>query len=191
MVDLSEVFYYDETSPSGLRWKIDVPYKGLFGGEAIKSKAGTIAGTRQKPRKNSKSRWKIKYQQKSYMAHRVIYELMVGPIEKSKIIDHIDGDSTNNVITNLRIVVQGLNAKNISMSSSNKTGYTGVSFCNVNGYSYYSALWVDFSGKGRNKYFSVKKLGNDEAFKQAIAYRDEQIRLLNEQGAGYTDRHGK
>lgn len=190
MTDLSEVFYYDETSPSGLRWKIDVPYKGLFGGSASKVKVGDIAGTKQKSRKNSKYRWKIKYQQKAYMAHRVIYQLMIGPIDKNKVIDHIDGDSTNNILSNLRVVVQGLNAKNTSKARSNKTGHTGVSFSDREGYEYYCAMWVDITGKRCNKYFSVCKLGKEEAFTQAIAYRQEQIRLLNDQGAGYTDRHG-
>lgn len=190
MVDLSEVFYYDETSPSGLRWKIDVPYKGLFGGSASKVKVGDVAGTKQKSRQNAKYRWKIKYQQKAYMAHRIIYQLMVGPIEKNKVIDHIDGDSTNNIVSNLRVVVQGLNSKNSSMLRSNKTGYTGVCYSERGNYKYYCALWMDLTGKGRYKYFSIAKLGKEEAFRQAIAYRQEQIRLLNEQGAGYTDRHG-
>lgn len=38
--------------------------------------------------------------------------------------------------------------------------------------------------------WSVTKYGYDEAVELASCWRKEQIRLLNEQGAGYTERHG-
>jgi hypothetical protein len=38
--------------------------------------------------------------------------------------------------------------------------------------------------------FSISKLGNDEAFRQACEYRAKMIAELNEQGANYTERHG-
>ena len=49
-----------------------------------------------------------------------------------------------------------------------------------------SKAWNECAANG----FSVEKHGNEEAFRLACEWRSEQIRLLNEQGAGYTERHG-
>ena len=46
------------------------------------------------------------------------------------------------------------------------------------------------TGKRICKYFSVMKLGYQEAYSLANQWREEQILLLNAHGAGYTDRHG-
>lgn len=187
--DWKDVFYYDLTSPSGLRWAINIPYKGLFGGSAFKRRVGDTVGHLHKTR-GGYSRWKVKYQQKVYMVHRIIYEMHHGAIPQGMVIDHIDGDSTNNRIENLRIVPQTKNARNIKKSINNKTGTTGVTYRVVNGFEYYAAAWMDLQGKQKNKYFSVAKLGEELAEFLAQEYRQHQIDLLNLMGAGYTERHG-
>jgi hypothetical protein len=53
------------------------------------------------------------------------------------------------------------------------------------------AQWYDLSGKKHSKSFSISKYGYEEAFRLACEARVEAIRLLNEQGAGYTEYHGK
>lgn len=190
-VNWEDVVYYDETSPSCLRWACNIPYRGTFGDKvSYKRVVGDIAGTIQR----SNNRFKLKYQQKAYMAHRVIYELFYGPIDKKLVIDHIDGDGTNNRIENLRLVTQGHNARNTKKRGSNKTGVNGVTEMEITSkyditYKYYSANWF-IDGKNFNKYFSVVKLGNEEAFRLACEYRAKMIEELNAQGAGYTERHG-
>lgn len=186
-VDLTKVFYYDETSPSGLRWAVDVSYNGLFGGTALKCRVGDVAGTFQKANK----RWKVKYQQKAYMAHRVVYELHYGKPDRKLVIDHIDGNSGNNVISNLRLVTQSLNARNSKKIGSRTNYTTGVTFREVNGSAYYAAAWIGTDGKMGNKYFPIKKYGEELAEFLACEYRLHMIDLLNIQGHGYTDRHGK
>lgn len=190
-VDLTKVFYYDETSPSGLRWAINVSYTSLFGGSALKRKIGDVAGTLQSSRKGAAKRWKVKYQQKQHMAHRVIYELHYGKPDRKLVIDHIDGNSENNVINNLRLVTQTLNARNSKKLSTSVTGTTGVTYREVNGSSYYAAAWIGSDGKMGNKYFPIKKYGKELAEFLACEYRLHMIDLLNIQGYGYTDRHGK
>lgn len=187
--DWSEIFYYDETSPSCIRWAVDLPYKGLYGGSALKRRIGDVAGCLQTSKKGY-SRWKVKYQQKAYMVHRIVYELHKEALENGQVIDHIDGDAGNNKIVNLRLVSQEINARNGRIRSNNKTGLTGVTYRVVNGFEYFVAGWVKENGKQGNKYFSVAKLGEELAEFLASEYRLHQIDLLNLQGAGYTDRHG-
>ena len=57
--------------------------------------------------------------------HRVVWLLNNGDWPKYTI-DHIDGDSLNNNIENLRDVTIGENNKNKKMYSKNKTGFKGV-----------------------------------------------------------------
>lgn len=57
-------------------------------------------------------------------AHRVIWALLKG--EWPKLIDHIDGDLTNNRIENLRNVTQTTNMRNACLPSNNKSGAIGV-----------------------------------------------------------------
>lgn len=187
---MEDIFYYDESSPSCLRWKISVPYRGLFGGKAFKVNAGDAAGTLQTTRKEYK-RWKVKYKQKVHMAHRVIWELFNGEIPKGMLIDHINGDATDNRVDNLRLATKEINARNCKLSSANKTGFTGVTRCFVNGCHYFCAHWrILGSRKMKNKYFPIAKLGEELAEHLAKEYRLHQIDLLNLQGAGYTERHG-
>ncbi len=53
------------------------------------------------------------------------------------------------------------------------------------------ADWWGLDGVRRTKSFNIKKFGDAQSFKLACAYRDEQIRLLNEQWAGYSEKHGR
>lgn len=65
------------------------------------------------------------YFKKTYAAHRVAWALYHGhwPINQ---IDHIDGDRTDNRISNLREVVNQENSKNLGMRPTNKSGVNGV-----------------------------------------------------------------
>ena len=49
---------------------------------------------------------------KNYSIHRLVWEAFNGPIPNGYYIDHIDGDRSNNSISNLRIVTQSENMKN-------------------------------------------------------------------------------
>lgn len=193
-LNVNEVFYYDETSPSCLRWNINIPYKGLYKGSptTFKRAMGDVAGSFHK----GNNRYKVKYKQKAYMVHRIIYELHFGPLEKGKVIDHIDGNSSNNLISNLRLVTQKVNSRNSKISSNNKTGIMGVSHTKQKDsvyektYEYYCAHWT-VDGKQFNMYYSVAKYGEEEAFRLACEYRAKMIEELNKHGAGYAEGHGR
>lgn len=49
---------------------------------------------------------------KTYRAHRVIWEMLKGPIPEGYVIDHIDGNKCNNRINNLRLATPMQNNAN-------------------------------------------------------------------------------
>ncbi len=63
---------------------------------------------------------------KVYLVHRLIAILHYG--DGIGIVDHIDGNTRNNKIENLRIVSHEQNSWNARKSKRNKTGVKGVSF---------------------------------------------------------------
>ena len=139
-----------------------------------------------------RQQWNIGFKGRFAQINRIIWQLFNGKIPDGFVVDHIDGNSLNNKIENLRIVTKEKNARNLKKRQDNKSGVTGVRFhtdkrCRA---TYWKARFHDLDGKHICKYFSVEKIGNDEAFRLACEWRAEQIRLLNEQGAGYTERHG-
>lgn len=60
------------------------------------------------------------------LAHRVIWEMHNGPIPDGLYVDHIDGDSLNNKIENLRLATHRQNLCNRGPQSNNTTGFKGV-----------------------------------------------------------------
>lgn len=49
---------------------------------------------------------------KNYRVHRLVYMTYIGPIPSDKVIDHIDGNTSNNNLSNLRCVTQAENCQN-------------------------------------------------------------------------------
>jgi hypothetical protein len=67
-----------------------------------------------------------KIYRKNVYQHRIAWEMCFGPIEAGMMIDHIDGDSFNNKISNLRLVTQGQNCLNTRIRSDSLTRLKGV-----------------------------------------------------------------
>lgn len=192
-MDWSEVFYYDESSPSCLRWKTDRT-TGLHG-KIFLALAGDVAGCKEHKDKNYRVGVSMPGKKHRLIpVHQIVWELLNGEIPEGFCVDHIDGKGINNLISNLRLVTQKINNRNRSMHKRNKTGKTGVvetwaTYLDRK-YYYYTAYWCTLEGKTRSKTFSWIKFGKDEAFRLASEVRDKMIAELNEQGAGYTERHG-
>ena len=79
----------------------------------------------------------IKVRQKAYLGHRLAWFLHFGE-HPSGLIDHIDGDGTNNRIDNLRIATPSQNARNCKLFSTSSSGTCGV-------------YWVERTKKWRSK----------------------------------------
>jgi hypothetical protein len=58
--------------------------------------------------------------------HRRVWSAMYGSIPADKHIDHIDGDTHNNRLENLRLVTRSENMKNSKRYVTNTSGVTGV-----------------------------------------------------------------
>lgn len=64
---------------------------------------------------------------KKHYGHRIAWLMAVGPIPDGMVIDHIDGDGTNNRITNLRAVSKSANQRNRRRAHNGSvTGIAGV-----------------------------------------------------------------
>jgi hypothetical protein len=63
---------------------------------------------------------------KNYFVHRLIYAMFHG--QTPSILDHIDGNTINNKIENLRPATSLQNSYNVKNYKSNKTGVKGVNF---------------------------------------------------------------
>lgn len=102
-------------------------------------------------------------------------------------VDRIDSNG-NYEPGNVRWATYGEQAKNRGMSSRNTTGVPGISFDQSR--NRYKAQWLTLAGKNQTKVFTVKKYGKEEAFRLACEARENAIKELNSQGAGYSDSHG-
>lgn len=173
---LAERFYLSSTSPSGLRYRKDaITKRGIL----LRAK-DEAAGA-----KNPAGYWQVWSDERPMQAHRIVFELSHGRCPVSDI-DHIDGNRSNNAIENLREVTPAMNARNCKLQSRNKTGKTGVDKFTANGYVYWRARWYTSEGRLTNKGFSIAKLGDQQAFDLACAYRDAMTAIVG----GYTKRHG-
>lgn len=181
MIDFSEYFYYSEESKSFLKWKVSGKFKGDLRGKD----AGSL---------DAKGYYRVKISGRSYKVHRIIYCLHNEGFDYNSLnlIDHKDTNRSNNKISNLREVDKIGNARNKLKSKRNSTGITGVNLKLRKGVPIaYKATWRDSNCIPKEKSFSINKYGEELAFFMACEYREHQIMLLNLQGAGYSENHGK
>lgn len=61
-----------------------------------------------------------------FYSHRAIWLMVYGEDPGELEVDHIDGDTTNNRIENLRVVAGYENRKNMKVSCNNRSGVVGV-----------------------------------------------------------------
>ena len=102
------IWSYDPLT-GAFTWRIDVRAR----------KAGEPAGTL------GQGYWRLCYQKRLYLAHRVAWLMTYGhwPL---KCIDHINRDSSDNRIENLRDVDQSTNMFNVGMRKHNTSGFKNV-----------------------------------------------------------------
>ena len=148
--------YLDESSPSGLRWKI------YASSRAIKdSCAGAYSETVKFPC------WRVKINKTACIVSRVIWFLKFGEIPE--VIDHKDGNSKNNSVSNLRNVVTKINCENRKVLT--QSGVAGVYMFEQKGRFYWRAQGISIDGTRWVKSFSVMKYGKEYAFEMAKSCR--------------------
>jgi hypothetical protein len=112
---------------------------------------------------------------KAYLAHRVAWLIYTGEWPKDEI-DHIDHDSSNNRIANLREADRQVNCRNMSISKRNKTGFVGVAWNKTR-----KSWTANIQHKGRNLY-----LGGYQSLGEAAM-----ARARYENKLGYHSNHGQ
>lgn len=184
--DNLSLVYYDESSPSCLRHACEV----LGSNGRVYKKIGDVAGILKPTSDNKNKRYIFRSKGISIYAHRLVYALHY-PLSENLVIDHIDGNSLNNKIENLRAVTPEVNSRNLKISENSKTGMTGVSKIKRKHLDFIQFIaHCRYNGILYSKEFSCFDKNEDEAFRLACEWREQKIKELNEQGAGYTDRHG-
>lgn len=183
-MNFKDYFYYDETSPSCLRWaKPSLNYK-----KDAQDVAGNVS--------ESHGYYTVTFNGKTFLVHRVVFALLnswFDIFDATLQIDHVNGRITDNHIQNLRVVKCAVNCRNKSKQKNNTSGFTGVSkYVRVDKKGIqqitYRARWIE-NNIQHGKSFPVSKYG-DDALLLAIAYRLKKIQELNNDGAGYTNDHG-
>lgn len=89
-------------------------------------KIGSIAGSVKKTNNGKKYRY-IVIKKRYYLAHRLIWVMVNGRFPENEI-DHINGNSIDNRIENLRDVSTSVNHKNYRLAKNNTSGYVGVTW---------------------------------------------------------------
>jgi hypothetical protein len=183
--ELDKVFYYDSSSPSGLRWKVN-----RFKNKGAKLfSSGDIAGNKRYLANGTPRCWRVKFAGAVLLVHRVVWLLKHRHIDSDLVIDHLDGNAFNNCIENLKPKTHADNSRNRRNKPTN-TGVAGVmERVDAAGMRSFRASWNDEHGKGQCKNFAIKKYGREEAFRMACEIRKQKIEELRKLGFDYTDRH--
>lgn len=106
-------------------------------------------------------------------AHQVVWALHNGRWPE-RMIDHIDGNPSNNQIDNLREVSDMENCRNMKLRKDNKTGFVGV-------YNTYTGRFTaQITEKGKTRH-----IGTFDTFEEAKA-----ARIAEQEKLGFSPRHG-
>ena len=76
--------------------------------------------------KNSCGYLQVRFQRKNYQVHRIVWALIHGTDPSKFMIDHINGDKTDNHPLNMRLCNGGQNQLNSKIPLSNTSGVKGV-----------------------------------------------------------------
>ena len=160
--DIRDYIAYSEESSTGLINKVDRTHHSKKGKECgYKNKAGY---------------YQTRFRNKLYSNHRIIYFLNTGIDPEEKTVDHEDGNSLNNKISNLRLATLSQNQDNRKKQKNNKSGVTGVFFRKSR------QTWEPFIVKGDRQLSLGGFKNKDEAIAVRIAaeinpiFRDQKYR---------------
>lgn len=186
-----DVFAVSDESPSGLVWKVPRKYMNTLKYDRVGKQAGNIRGFN-----NRQEYYVVTVFGQSFFVHRIVYLLHNGDVQPENDIDHKDGNSLNNSISNLREIPPPLNCRNARKKKLGKELETGIYYEELlsrNGTQLrrINAHCSILPGKIKKVNFSVLKYGFDLALKLAQEWRKAKLVEAAEAGLAYTDRHGK
>lgn len=159
--EVKKLFYYDFCT-GNLYWRVD------RGPNKVK---GNIAGSL-----NKSGYIRIKINDSSYSAHRIIWLYVYGKLNENLQIDHKDGNRSNNKLDNLREVTQSINQQNQRRHKIGKSGYLGVYYMPTK-----NKYKAEINQNGKRIY-----LGLYSTIEEAILFRK-----IAEKEYGYHKDHGQ
>lgn len=113
MSELFKDLVIDSQSPSGLRWA-----------DTARRYAGRRIGTL-----TSEGYWQCGYKKRQYKVHLIIMMIHLDrELEQGEVVDHINGNPSDNRLENLRVCSGSDNLYNMRITSRNSTGVKGVSY---------------------------------------------------------------
>lgn len=118
-VNWKDLVYYDETSPSCLRWKIDKTDKYNI---RYNLKKDNIVGYL-----NKQGYWTLKHKYKTWTVHEIICIIHEISYESTRI-SHADGNKANNLLSNLKIDITGKTGKNLLVTHQGLMGFAGENY---------------------------------------------------------------
>lgn len=169
ILSIVDRFYYDESSPSCLRWKDNV-YTGRYG-KIIIAKKDSTAGCL-----DSQGYFVVTVNGIPYKAHRVVWVLKNDcNIPNDLVINHIDCNRSNNRICNLELTTVAENNRKRKYHITddvcilNTSGENGIRFNSKK--KYWSASWYENCVR-KYRSFNSKKYGYNTALSLAKEWRD-------------------
>ena len=106
---LRSLFDYDPITGSLLNKRLNKPAGFVLGGG-----------------NSTKKHWAVKVDGYVYTMQRVIWMWVYGEDPQELMVDHIDRDSLNNKLDNLRLVTRAQNRENSKLNKNNSSGYRYV-----------------------------------------------------------------
>lgn len=119
---VKELFHYHK---GNLYWEIS---------KAARIKVGDLAGYKKYYPRIGKYRYYISVDTRQYLRSRLVYLYHYGHMPK--IVDHVNTDTLDDNISNLREASKSQNAQNRKSPKNNTSGFKGVSWCKR------SEVWV-------------------------------------------------
>lgn len=165
---VSKYVEYDESSPTCLRWKIDIGRENSVSYRKKGSPAGSL--------NTERNRYVITINGVIYMLHRVVVTLHGIIIPENYYINHKDCNPSNNRIENLEVVPPAVNSqkKTEHVYHADTTGIRVID--RKSGYSVL-CRYVGIDGKRISKSIIVESKDDIEnASRELIAWRNEQIK---------------
>lgn len=144
-IAMRNLFIYNESSPSCLIWR--ERDASMFESEIIAKIWSAKFKNKNAGNLRPDKAWAISIGPIRYLAHRIVYSIYHNITIDTLSVDHIDGNRSNNKISNLRLASHSENCKNVKSHSDGSSKFLGVSWNKRKG-KWHASIY--YNGKGKS-----------------------------------------